>query len=133
MSDIYVELIEYICFALAAVFLIVSVILFFRLRVPSVIKDLRGTVEQKQIEKIRDRSSETARHNSAMNVFEELERKAKPRMNNTRRIKMPGSTQEFTTEQKTPQGTSVLKRKNENKDFVIEKNMVFVSTGDVLR
>ena len=128
MSDIYVELIEYICFALAAVFLIVSVILFFRLRVPSVIKDLRGTVEQKQIEKI-----EAARHNSAMNVFEELERKAKPRMNNTRRIKMPGSTQEFTTEQKTPQGTSVLKRKNENKDFVIEKNMVFVSTGDVLR
>ena len=134
MSDIYVELIEYICFGLSAVCLIVAVILFFRLHIPAVIKDLRGTVEQKQIEKIRDKSSEAAKRNSDMNVFEELERKAKPRINNTKRIKMPGTTQEFSSSQSAEQGTTVLKRKkNADRDFVIEKNMVFVSTGDILK
>ena len=136
MSDIYIELIEYICFGLSAAFLIASVVLFFRLHIPEVIKGLRGTVEQKQIEKIRDKSSEAAKRNSAMNVFEELERKAKPRINNTKRIKMPGTTQEFSTDSSlsTERGTTVLKRrKNSDNDFVIEKNMVFVSTADILR
>lgn len=132
MADIYLELIEYIFLGLSAVFLILSVFLFFKLSIPSVIKELRGTVGQKQINQIRDKSSEAAKRSSAMNVFEELEKKAKPRTANTKRIKMPGNTSEITagtTEEKT--GTTVLKKKS-NKDFVIEKNIIFVCTNDIL-
>lgn len=133
MADIYIELIEYIFLALSVIFLILSVILFFKLRIPSVIRELKGTAGQKQMSQIRDKSIENARRSSAVQVFKELENQSKTKNTSTRRLKKTDSITTVTAEATAePAGTTVLK-KTADKDFVIEKNLVFVSTNDVLR
>lgn len=133
-------------FVLSGISLVISVVLFFYFGIPGVIKDMRGSLEKKQIEEIRVKNTDAAHRSSAVSVFEELQQKAKPRSGNTQRIKI-GTTASLDTGAKgAPSAvgstadeaggdyeTVVLKQAQEASDgFVIEKKLIFVSTTDVL-
>lgn len=133
MSSIYFSL-TIVSFVLATIFLITSVVLFFAFKIPSVVKDTRGSLEQKQIEEIRIKNSNAAKRSSAINVFEELESKAKVKINTTHRVSnIVGRANMAQTN--TDSGTTVLKKSSQaiNENFRIEKNIIFVSTTDILK
>lgn len=138
MSDTYfiVALISYI---ISGAFLITSIILFITLHIKDVIKDLNGSLEQKQIEEIRLKNNSASKLRGKVNVFEELEKKAKPRRSNTASIKLGDSTGERAVQnQVIPNslnpGTTLFKKsaKAVNSNFIIEKNLIFVSTNEVI-
>ena len=116
---------------LAGGFLIASIIMFFSFNIPALRRDMSGVLEQKQIEEIR-RTTEEERRRGKVNVFEELEKKAKVKKNNTHSLNVQTTT--------TPRsmgddvGTSVLRKspKAVNPNFIIEKNIMFVSTNEVI-
>lgn len=129
----------YVLAALASGALIASVAMFFGFRIPELYKELNGNLQQKQIEEIRNKSLSMFRQRGKINVFEELEKKAKVKRNDTAslnigtsaRLDLVGNTQR----KRTPNpGTTVLSGKVSavDTDFVIVKNIMFVSTADVL-
>lgn len=131
MSSVFftLTLISFICCAL---FLITSVVLFFAFKIPAVVRDMRGSLEQKQIEEIRIKNTGAAMRKGTANIFEELEEKAKPRNNNAK-VKL--SVTACTSETGDSAGTTVLHKSPMvvNKNFRIEKNIIFVSTTEMLR
>lgn len=122
-----------ICAVLAGAFLIATAAMFFGFNIPLLMKDLSGALEQKQIEEIRKNSSNAANKRSKVNVFEELEKRAKVKKNNTHSLNV-GPTTDFMTNTGKDAGTSLLRSnaKSANPNFVIEKNIMFVSTNDVI-
>ena len=115
---------------LAGASLIASISMFFGFNVPTLWKDWNGTLEQKQIEEIRQKSSAAASNRNKVNVFEELEKKAKVKKANTHSLNVNPTTAPKRTEEA---GTSVLQNSSAvNPDFVIEKNIMFVSTNEVI-
>lgn len=165
MGASYLDYIIIAAFALSFIALVVAIVLFIHYNIPAVIKDLRGNMEQKQVESIRSKSSAASQRSSAANVFEELEANAKPRRANTRRLKTnttgkldPTTGKDPTTDKmgRNPfrqsaeaagrvrnaggappaganPGTTVLKKAPVSGDFVIDKNIVFVSTTTLLQ
>lgn len=131
MSSVFftLTLISFICCAL---FLITSVVLFFAFKIPAVVRDMRGSLEQKQIEEIRIKNTGAAMRKGTANIFEELEEKAKPRNNNAK-VKL--SVTAGISETGDSAGTTVLHKSPMvvNKNFRIEKNIIFVSTSEMLR
>lgn len=124
-----------VCAVLAGIFLITAVSMFFGFKVPTLWKDMRGTLEQKQIEEIRDKNSGAVRQRAKVNVFEDLEKKAKVRRSNTQSLHIgPTTEQPQAAEPVTDPGTTVLQKtaKAVNPDFIIEKNILFVSTSEVI-
>jgi hypothetical protein len=109
--------------------------MFILFRIPTVVKDLRGSLEKKQIEEIRVKNTDKSVRKGSVNVFEELQQKAKPRNNTTQRIKVSDITGNNSYSNNEPEGTSVLKKSPQviNGNFRIEKNIIFVSTTDILR
>lgn len=132
MSSVFftLTLISFICCAL---FLITSVVLFFAFKIPAVVRDMRGSLEQKQIEEIRIKNTGAAMRKGTANIFEELEEKAKPRNNNAKGVKL--SVTAGTSETGESAGTTVLQKSPMviSKNFRIEKNIIFVSTTEMLR
>lgn len=122
-----------VCAVLAGGFLIATVAMFFGFNIPALRKDMSGSLEQKQIEEIRKNSSAAASQRGKVNVFEELEKKAKVKKNNTHSLNV-GPTTGFPTQPSSDTGTSVLSSgsKSVNPDFIIEKNIMFVSTNEVM-
>lgn len=120
-------------FVFALIFLILSIVLFFKFKIPQLVKYNTGSLEQKQIEEIRKNSSAAASQRGKVNVFEELEKKAKVKKNNTHSLNV-GPTTGFSTQPSNDTGTSVLSSgsKSVNPDFIIEKNIMFVSTNEVI-
>lgn len=115
---------------LAGASLVASVAMFFVFKVPTLWKDWNGTLEQKQIEEIRQKSSAAASNRSKVNVFEELEKKAKVKKPNTHSLNVGPTT---APNQKENAGTSLLQNNGVvNPDFVVEKNIMFVSTDEVI-
>lgn len=124
-----------ICAVFAVCFFAAAVAMFFGFKIPTLVKDMRGTLEQKQIEEIRSKNSSAIRQRRKVNVFEELERNAKVKRGTTQSLGLNPST--YTRRKNNPSlesGTSVLNRsnKNINPNFVIEKNIVVVSTNEVI-
>ncbi len=124
-----------VCGVLSGGFLVAAVAMFFGFKIPSVWKDLNGALSQKRIEEIRQQSSDAAVQRGKVNVFEELEKKAKVKKANTYSLnissiedKMQGRTEN------TDPGTSVLQSgtKVVNPNFIIEKDIMFVSTNEVI-
>lgn len=111
-------------------FFIASLAMFFGFRIPTLWKDSKGTLEQKQIDEIRAMRSNNANRRGKVNVFEELEKQAKPRKTGSQSIKF--ETNAVNTEQNS--GTVVLKKtaKAINPNFIIEKDITFVSTSEVI-
>lgn len=122
-----------VCAVLAGGFLIATIAMFFGFNIPALRKDMSGSLEQKQIEEIRKNSSAAASQRGKVNVFEELEKKAKVKKNNTHSLNV-GPTTGFPTQPSSDTGTSVLSSgsKSVNPDFIIEKNIMFVSTNEVM-
>ncbi len=122
-----------VCAVLAGGLLIATIALFFGFNIPALRKDMSGSLEQKQIEEIRKNSSAAANQRGKVNVFEELEKKAKVKKNNTHSLNV-GPTTGFSRQQSNDTGTSVLSSgpKSVNPNFIIEKNIMFVSTNEVM-
>lgn len=118
---------------LAGGFLIATISMLFGFNIPALRKDVSGSLEQKQIEEIRKNSSTAANQRSKVNVFEELEKKAKVKKNNTYSLNA-GPTTDFPQRTSSDIGTSVLSSgsKSVNPNFIIEKNIMFVSTNEVM-
>ena len=116
---------------LAGASLVASIAMFFGFKVPTLWKDWNGTLEQKQIEEIRQKSSAAANHRGKVNVFEELEKKAKVKKPNTHSLNVGPTT---APNRRENAGTSLLQSNNGsvNPDFVVEKNVMFVSTDEVI-
>ena len=133
-------IIGYVSAVFAGGLLITSVAMFFGFQIPALYKEVNGGLQQRQIEEIRLKNSSAARQRGKVNVFEELERKAGDRRSNT------GSLNILTTGSlaardnraarvvESDPGTAVLQNaaKSVNPDFIIEKNIIFVSTNEVL-
>lgn len=124
-----------VCAVLAGGFLITAFAMFFGFKIPSLIKDRHGTLEQKQIEEIRSKNSSIVQQRSKVNVFEELEKKAKVRKGNTQSLNLgTTSSKKLTPQDFNNPGTTVLQSSSRavNPDFIIEKNIMFVSTDEVI-
>lgn len=122
-----------VCAVLAGGFLIATIAMFFGFNIPELRKDMSGSLEKKQIEEIRKNSSAATSHRGRVNVFEELEKKAKVKKNNAHSLNV-GSTSDFKTQHHYDAATSVLNNgpKAINPNFVIEKNIMFVCTDEVM-
>ena len=122
-----------VCAVSGGGFLIASVIMFFGFNIPALWRDWNGELEQKQIEEIRKNSSAAANNRGKVNVFEELEKKAKVKKNNTHSLNVHTTTSTLKANIPNP-GTTVLTNKSSviNPDFIIEKNIIFVSTNEVI-
>lgn len=114
-------------------FLIATVVMFFAFNIPELRRDMSGALEQKQIEEIRRNSSMAANQRGKINVFEELEKKAKVKKNNTHSLNV-GPTTGFSKRFGGESGTSLLRggAKAVDPNFIIEKNIMFVSTDEVM-
>lgn len=121
-----------VCGVLAGGFLIASVAMFFGFKVPSLWKDLNGAMAQQRIEEIRQQSTDAAIQRGKVNVFEELEKKAKVKKANTYSLNVSTTTSGLANS--SDPGTSVLQggAKAINPDFIIEKDIMFVSTNEVI-
>ena len=122
-----------VCAVLAGLFLVASVAMFFGFGIPSLRRDVDNGLGQKQVEEIRKKGAEAAKvRHGAVNVFEELEKKAKVKKANTHSLNV-GTTPTTLDPAPAPEaGTSVLSAQNTNPDFIIEKDIVFVSTNEVM-
>lgn len=120
-----------ICAVFAGGFLIATVAMFLGFNIRTLRKDLSGSLEQKQLEEIRKNSSAATNQRNRVNVFEELEKKAKVKKTNTHSLNVGPTTH---SHMKSDAGTSVLRKntKQVNPEFIIEKNIMFVSTNEVM-
>ena len=87
-----IDIIIYTAFILCGVSLTAAVILFFTLNIPSVIKDMRGSLEKRQIEEIRTKNTSASQRSSAANVFEEMQQKADSEKGYTKRNRVRAVT-----------------------------------------
>lgn len=125
-----------VCGVLAGGFLIATVAMFFGFNVPTLWKDLNGAMAQQRIEEIRQQSNDAVIHRGKVNVFEELEKKAKVKKANTYSLNVSTTTSGLANSglNSLDPGTSVLQggAKAINPDFIIEKDIMFVSTNEVI-
>ena len=124
------SVIAIICFVLGGVCFAVAVILFFAFHIRSVRQELKGALAQRQIEEIRMKRDDAVRQRGKINVFEELEKQAKPRGDTAEEPRLYAPTEAL---EQDP-GTVVLNKaaRAVNKNFIIEKNQMFVSTNEVI-
>jgi hypothetical protein len=147
-----------ICAVIAGAFLAASAIMFFAFDILTVRKSMgvNGSLAQKQIEEIRKNSSDAISRKNKANIFEQLEKTAKPKKFNTHSLNV-GPTTGFTVPPSDSEGTVVLNEAgtdegtvvlaggydegtvvlNENNpslnaDFTVEKDVVSVSSNDVM-
>lgn len=122
-----------VCAVIGGALLITSLSMFFGFHIPTLWRDSSGKLEQKQIEEIRKNNNAAANQRGKVNVFEELEKKAKVKRNNTFSLNA-GSTAESKKRIASVTGTTVLNQtgKTFNPNFIIEKNIMFVSTNEVM-
>lgn len=122
----------YVCIGFAAISLIATVFIFFKYNIRALSKELSGSMALQRIEEIRQQSADAAIHRGKVNVFEELEKKAKVKKTNT--YSLNASTTTSGLVKGSDPGTSVLQggAKAINPDFVIEKDIMFVCTNEVI-
>lgn len=131
-------LLGYILAALAGCGLIASVAVFFGFHIPTLYRELSGDMQKKQIEDIRKKNYSALDQRNKVNVFEELEKKAKVKRSDTSSLNIGTSSRLDQTERQSVSpasnpGTTVLSgAKKADPNFIIEKNIVFVSTTDML-
>lgn len=134
-------------FAMAAVFMVVSVVLFNRLRIGTVIKDLSGKLAQQQINAIRNENKDSASMRAKVNVFQKMENNSKRLNRNEEKHEnafsqnaMQQSEQHRDDDkvkqqsQKAESGTTVLEQSDLaiKDNFIIEKKLIYTCTSEVL-
>ena len=160
INDI-LRILTYVFFTLAAISLITSIILFFKLRIKEVIQDLNGTLTQKQVEEMRKRSGNDQHKNYGQDILEgglnDTGSLGKTGMTGRNKVGKPGRTG-FTgrgsgnlasmeaaknlqigslsnqvNTQSGNVGTTVLQNSREfNSDFVLVKNIVYINTSEFI-
>ena len=122
----------YACFGLAVIFLIATLVIYFKYNIRALRKELSGSMAQRRIEEIRQQSSNAAIQRGKVNVFEELEKKAKVKKSYTYSLNLSTTTSGIANS--SDQGTSVLQSSSKavNPDFIIEKDIMFVCTNEVI-
>lgn len=120
-----------VCAALGGVGLLATVGMFFGFHIPLLLKDYNGSLEQKQIEEIRKQNTGAARNKGKVNAFEALEKQAREQASKPVESDAETSALEAPVESG---GTTMLQSmaKSVDPDFLIEKNILFVSTDAVL-
>lgn len=147
-----------ICAVIAGAFLAASAIMFFAFDILSLRKDMsvNGSLEQKQIEEIRKNSSDAISRRNKANVFEQMEKTAKPKKLNTHSLNVGPTTGFMATptdgegtvvlnEPGTDEGTVVLaagydegtvvlseNAPDAGAGFTVEKDVISVSSNDVM-
>lgn len=124
------SVIAIICFVLGGVCLAIAVTFFFTFRIRSVHQELKGTLAQRQIAEIRSKRDSAARQREKINVFEELEKQAKPRDNTAEKVRLYAPTEVISQDAETVLLQQSARAVNPN--FIIEKSVVFVSTNEVI-
>lgn len=125
MLEFY-SLLAVICYIMSGVFLVASIAMFFGFSVPKIWKNKSGELGKKQIEDMKkDKYAK-----DEYNVFEELEKKAKPRKGDTQNIKVNTTSDGSASD--LNENTSLLQQSSKavNPNFIIEKNIIFVSTTE---
>ncbi len=128
MIDFY-NYLAIICYIMCGVFLVASIAMFFGFSIPKIWKNKSGELGKKQIEDMKkDKYAK-----DEYNVFEALEKKAKPRKGDTQNIKVNTTTSTM-SKTASSEGTTLLQQSSKviNPTFVIEKNIIFVSTTEIL-
>lgn len=116
--------------AIAVIFIVASIAVFIGFRIPDLLREKKGILEKKQIEEIRNKKSVSIHQRGRVNVFENLEKEAKVKKTNSNsiRLKSAGSSTSYESFD-----TAVLNKvKAINPDFIIEKDIKFVSTNEVI-
>ncbi len=147
MSNELLKVFIWIFYSIAAIGLIVSIVLFFKLRIIEVIQDLNGTLAQKQIIAMRER----AINNNRTNYGEILENgigdtktgrtgKGRKSSGSGQLMKenfdaglMLGSLQNQIGSPNVQNGTTILKSNEAiNQEFVLIKNIVYINTAEYI-
>lgn len=126
MIDFY-NYLAIICYIMSGILLVTSLAMFFGFSIPKIWKNKSGELGKKQIEDMKKDKYAKEEYN----VFEELEKKAKPRKSDTH-IKV-GTTTSGISEIISNENTTLLQQSSKviNPNFIIEKNIVFVSTNEM--
>lgn len=130
------RILTYVFFTLAAISLITSIILFFKLRIKEVIQDLNGTLTQKQVEEMRKRSGSDQHKNYGQDILE-------GGLNDTGSLGKTGMTGKNKTGKSVRTGLTgrvmeksasmeVAKNAKFNSNFVLVKNIVYINTSEFI-
>lgn len=126
MNDAYYYL-ALVGFVLAGISLIVTVVLFFALDISHILGERSESLGRAQVAEIRAMNLDKVQQNRKINVFEEMEKRAKIGKTVDRAEPIP-------SQQPVRSGTSVLQQPVEviDPNFIMEKNIVFVYTDEVI-
>lgn len=128
-SDIFF-VISIVGYVLALICLIIAITLFFRLKIPYVIKDLNGTLAQMEISDLRKRTMN--KQNIHIDIFDPENKtfsKLSGKLNNQNIINQQESLSY--NQGIGDMGTTVLQsNKIINKDFIIVKDIVYIHTDE---
>lgn len=116
--------------ALAVIFIVASIAVFIGFRIPDLLREKKGILEKKQIEEIRNKKSVSIHQRGRVNVFENLEKEAKVKKTNSNSIRL--KSVESSTSYENFDTAVLNKVKAINPDFIIEKDIKFVSTNEVI-
>ena len=147
------EILTYLFYALSIIGLLVSIFIFFRLRIVEVIQDLTGKLTEKQIKEMRARSENEIHKNFGQDILEsglgETGNTGGKKVKATRLGATGKTAEKSVTTMSTGQefqigslqnqlhaadaqnGTTVLKSNREiNKNFILIKNIVYINTSE---
>ena len=119
------RILTYVFFTLAAISLITSIILFFKLRIKEVIQDLNGTLTQKQVEEMRKRSGSDQHKNYGQDILE-------GGLNDTGSLGKSGRTGLTGRVMEKSASMEVAKNAKFNSNFVLVKNIVYINTSEFI-
>lgn len=155
MINDVLKILTWVFYIMAALGAVVSIFIFFKLRIREVIQDLNGTLAQKQIEQMRERTMKNDGGNVAQELFDKglgdtgntgntgniNKRKAAKltqtgNMNENKSVDTGfrlGSLQNQMQMGNAQNGTTVLRSNTSNdSEFVMVKNIVYINTSEFI-
>ena len=134
------NIIGIICAVFAAAFLLAAIVVVFSLNIKEAIREYSGSGKSEQLAAIKKESGRGNRQNIKANIYEELEKSnAKPNgttgKNDRRDFSASVTSNVPVVSQSIKESDTVLLNKNINAlnpDFVIDKDIKFVCTDEVL-
>lgn len=149
MINDVLKILTWVFYAMAAFGVMLSVFLFFRLRIKEVIQDLNGTLSKEQIERMREKNMKNKGGDVAQELFDKglgdtgnigkATARKSGQIGETRQRTstdsgfLLGSLQNQTQAGDSQNGTTVLKTNTGgSEDFVIVKNIVYINTAEFI-
>lgn len=128
------RIIAIVCFSIAGLMLIASIILFFWYKIPKVVGDLTGSTERKAVESIRRHNESgqqrSERTNHAPIVTDEITEKiVRNDQNETTLLAETAASAETTL----LSDNNDLKETNKNDSFVMEEEITLLHSNDVIK